>query len=265
QYVDEEALANNQVALASSEQKRVQALVSCGRPWLDGTVAIANPDTLTPCPPNEIGEIWVATAGLGKGYWQQPELTQGTFHAILNTGEGPFLRTGDLGFMHNGNLFITGRRHDVLVFWGLNHYPNHIEHTANQLHPGFNPNSCAAFSVPVNGQDRLVIAQEVERSARKSLKAQDIASTLHWVAFQDHFVDVYALALVSPGGLPKTPSGKIQRSKCRQQYLNGTLKILDQWQAPPHMAADIPGLMRHYFNPVNHLKRYLDQAKGKWR
>ncbi|MGF1602907.1 MAG: fatty acyl-AMP ligase [Thermosynechococcaceae cyanobacterium] len=265
QYVDEKALANNQVVLARPEQKRVQALVSCGRPWLDGKIAIANFDTLSPCPPNEIGEIWVATAGLGKGYWQQPELTQQTFHAVLNTGEGPFLRTGDLGFMHNGNLFITGRCHDVLVFWGLNHYPNHIEHTASQLHPGFSPNSCAAFSVPVNGQDRLVIAQEVERSARKSLQAKDIASTLHWVAFQEHFVEVYALALVSPGGLPKTPSGKIQRSKCRQQYLDGTLKILDAWQAPPQMAADIPGLMRHYFNPVNHLKRYIDQAKGKWR
>jgi acyl-CoA synthetase (AMP-forming)/AMP-acid ligase II len=264
-HVQEEALANNRVALTGPGQKRTQALVSCGRPWLDGKIAIANPDTLTPCQPEEIGEIWVATAGLGKGYWQQPELTAQTFQARLETGEGPFLRTGDLGFMLNGNLFITGRRHDVLVFWGLNHYPQHIEHTASQLHPGFSHNSCAAFSVPVAGQERLVLAQEVQRSHRKSLRAKDIASTLHWIVFQEHFVDVYALALVSPGGLPKTPSGKIQRSQCRQQYLNGTLKVIDDWRSPPQMPSDIPGLMRHYFNPVTHLKRYIDQAKGKWR
>lgn len=262
QYVQEAALEKNQVVLASPQQKRVQALVSCGRSWLDGRVAIAHPDTLDRCAPNQIGEIWVATAGLGKGYWQQPDLTAQTFQAHLQTGDGPFLRTGDLGFLLDGNLYITGRLHDVLVFWGLNHYPHHIEGTISACHPGFSAN-CAAFAVPVAGQERLVIAQEVQRSYRRTLKAKDVASTVHWMAFQDHFVDVYALALVSPGGLPKTPSGKLQRSQCRQQFLDGTLKVIDEWISPPHRSADIPGLMRHYFNPVTHLKRYFDRLR--WR
>ncbi len=265
QYVREDSLEKNQVVLASPENKRVQALVSCGQTWLDGEVAIANPHTLTRCPPDHIGEIWVSTAGLGKGYWQQPDLTKQTFQAHLKSGEGPFLRTGDLGFLLDGNLFITGRLHDVLVFWGLNHYPHHIEQTVNSCHPGFSPNSCAAFSIPVEGQERLVIAQEVQRSHRRSLKANDIASTIHWVAFQDHFVDIHALALISPGGLPKTPSGKIQRSKCRQQFLDGTLKVIDEWRSPPQMPTDIPGLMRYYFNPLTHLKRYIAKTRGQWR
>jgi acyl-CoA synthetase (AMP-forming)/AMP-acid ligase II len=262
QYIQAEALEKNKVVLASPQHKRVQALVSCGRPWLDGVVAIANPDTLTRCPPDLIGEIWFSSAGFGKGYWQQPDLTAQNFQAHLETGEGPFLRTGDLGFMLDGHLFITGRLHDVLVFWGLNHYPHHIEHTVSACHPGFSPD-CAAFSIPVEGQERLVIAQEVQRSYRRSLKAKDVAHTVHWVAFEEHFVDVHALALINPGGLPKTPSGKIQRRICRQQFLNGTLKVIDEWRSPPQMPTDIPGLMRYYFNPINHLKRYVAQAQ--WR
>ncbi|PZD72723.1 Putative fatty-acid--CoA ligase FadD21 [Acaryochloris thomasi RCC1774] len=260
QYVQAEALEKNQVAVASPQQKRARALVSCGRPWLDGKVAIANPNTLTRCPPDQVGEIWFSSAGLGQGYWQQPDLTERTFQARLETGEGPFLRTGDLGFMLDGHLFITGRLHDVLVFWGLNHYPHHIEHTVSTCHPGFSPD-CAAFSIPVEGQERLVIAQEVQRSQRRSLKAKDIAHKIHWVAFEEHFVDVHALALINPGGLPKTPSGKIQRSACRQQFLDGTLKVIDEWRSPPQMPTDIPGLMRYYFNPLNHLKRYIAQAQ----
>ncbi len=260
QYIQAEALEKNRVALASPERKRARALVSCGRPWLDGDVAIANPKTLTRCLPEQVGEIWFSSTGLGKGYWQQPELTEQTFQAHLETGEGPFLRTGDLGFILNGDLFITGRLHDVLVFWGLNHYPHHIEQTVSVCHPGFSPD-CAAFSIPVNGQERLVIAQEVQRSHRRSLKAKDVAHTIHWVAFEEHFVDVHAIALINPGGLPKTPSGKIQRSACRQQFIDGTLKVIDEWRSPPKMPTEIPGLMRYYFNPVNHLKRYVAQAQ----
>ena len=266
QHLQAEALEQNQVALARPQQQRVQTLVSCGQPWLDGKIAIVDPGTLTCCPGDRIGEIWVSTVGLGQGYWQQHELTAQTFQAHLqDTGEGPFLRTGDLGFLLDGNLFITGRRHDVLVFWGLNHYPQHIEQTLSHCHPGFNANSCAAFSIPVEGQERLVIAQEVQRSYRHSLRAQEVASTIHWVAFQDHFVDVHIFALVAPGGLPKTPSGKIQRQACRQQFLDNTLNVLDEWRSPQQHPADIPTIMRHYYNPITHIKRYADQARGWWR
>lgn len=257
-HVEETALAENRVAWSDTGQ----SVVSCGQAWLDRQITIVHPQTLKSCGPKQVGEIWVAGSGLGKGYWDRPEATEQTFQAYLtDSKEGPFLRTGDLGFVHEGELFITGRLNDVLVFWGLNHYPAHIEHTVESCHPGFRANSSAAFAITVEDQARLVVAQEVERTYQKKLTAADIAETIRWQLFDEHFVDVYGIVLLKPGGLPKTSSGKVQRRLCRDLYLAGDLEILDGWRSPSTF--DMPSLIRRYMNPITHLRRLWTQYSIK--
>jgi acyl-CoA synthetase (AMP-forming)/AMP-acid ligase II len=219
------------------------------------------------CAEDQVGEIWVSGSGLGKGYWNQPERTAQTFGAVLADaapdGE-TFLRTGDLGFVQNGELFITGRLNDVMVFWGFNHYPDQLEQTVQESHPAFRSSS-AAFSVPVHNEDRLVIAQEVERSYRDRLSIHEVTELIRWRLFQEHFVDVYAIVLLKPGSLPKTPSGKIQRRACRTLFLNQQWEeeSLGIWRSNPDQVSDIHTLIRRYLNPLTHLKRYAALAKGR--
>ncbi|HEY9646114.1 MAG TPA: fatty acyl-AMP ligase, partial [Chroococcidiopsis sp.] len=257
---------------SASEEECDRLLVSCGHAWLDGQLAIADPDSQRRCAADQVGEIWVASAGIGSGYWQQPEETERTFGAYLSdTGEGPFLRTGDLGFLHQGELFITGRLHDVMVFWGLNHYPQHIEETVARCHPGFLDNGTAAISVTVDGEARLVIVQEIERrycSALRNGKTErltvsEVVEVIRWQVFEQHFVDVYAIALVKPGAIPRTSSGKVQRSACRAAFTNGSLETLDEWRSPHSERYDITSLIERYLNPITHVKRYSALAKGR--
>lgn len=264
--VDPAALSQNRVEPSDSDQGRT--LVSCGQTWLDGEIAIADPTTHHPLTPNHIGEIWYSSSGLGQGYWQQPELTEQTFHALLKRDSekaGPFLRTGDLGFLHQEELFITGRLHDVMVFWGINHYPHHIEQTVQTCHPAFRQNGTAAFAAPLHGQERLIIVQEIERRDRNQLQAKGVIETVRRKVFQEHFVDVAALLLLKPGRLPRTPSGKIQRRTCQTHFAAGTLDPLDAWQAPPTQPSDPATLVRRYLNPLTYLKGYTATARHHLR
>jgi len=254
--VDDAALEQNRVQLIKDEtEAQGRSLISCGKPRLDGRIVIADPQTGRQCAPDEVGEIWVAGSGMGTGYWNMPEMSDRTFRAHLDSGEGPFLRTGDLGFLHKGNLFITGRLNDVLVFWGLNHYPQHIEQTVTACHPGFRPNGAAAFSVEVNGSQRLVVAQEVERQFCNKLTLTEVVEPLRWQVFQEHFIDLYGIVLLKPGGLPRTSSGKIQRQRCREQFVAGGWEPLAEWRSPHPDAQNMTALIEHYFNPMTHLRR----------
>lgn len=266
-YADEIALADNRVVLTPEPQADSRQMVSCGRAWLDREITIADPKTQRRCGPDQVGEIWVAGSGLGQGYWNEPERSQQAFEAYLadepedsnrladQTSSGPFMRTGDLGFVHDEELFIMGRLNDVLVFWGLNHYPAHLEATVEACHSAFRANSGAAFAVPIDGKERLVVVQELKRSERRRVTAEDVAETIRWALFDQHFVDVYSILLLKPGGIPKTSSGKVQRNACRSQYLAGELAIIDQWRSPT-TSLDVSSLMGRYLNPVTHLKRY---------
>lgn len=264
-YVEKAALEQNRVVF-SNQREAVRSLVGCGGAWLDGKIVIVDPESLTRCPANKIGEIWVSSSGLGKGYWNQLEETVCTFQAYLqDPAEGPFLRTGDLGFLEDGELFITGRLNDVLVFWGLNHYPQHIEQTVEKCHPGLRFNCGAAFSIEVNGEERLVVAQEVERSYRQCLIVDNVVETIRWAVFEQHFVDVYGIALLKPGSIPKTSSGKIQRRACKDKFQDGSLEIIDQWRSPQAERSDITSLVKRYMNPLTHVNRYFTFAKGQLR
>ncbi|MGJ3250239.1 MAG: fatty acyl-AMP ligase [Elainellaceae cyanobacterium] len=273
-HIDEGALEKDRAIVTKASHPRSRAIVSCGHPWLDSKLAIAHPETLAQCAPGQVGEIWVSGSGVAHGYWNQPELTQQTFQAHLkdtlndtldDTLDTPFLRTGDLGFINDGELFITGRLHDALVFWGLNHYPDHIEQTVEACHPGFHANSGAAFAITVNGDDRLVVVQEVKREERNRIRAADVADIISWNIFDQHFIDVYGIVLLKPGGIPKTPSGKIQRRACRDKYLNGELDILDEWRSPLDTPCDISSMVRRYMNPMIHLRRHWAILKQRYR
>lgn len=209
-----------------------QVVVGCGKPLLDLEVVIANPDRLAPCQPDDVGEIWVKGASVAQGYWNQFEATQQNFHAYLrDTNRGPFLRTGDLGFLNDGELFITGRLKDLVIIGGRNHYPQDIELTVFQSHLALRPDCGAAFSVEVNDEEKLVIVQEVERSHIRKLNLDEAIGAIRLAVAEHHDLNVYAIALIKTGSLAKTSSGKIQRRTCRSQFLAGELAIVGQWQA----------------------------------
>ncbi|MDJ0742604.1 MAG: fatty acyl-AMP ligase [Xenococcaceae cyanobacterium MO_167.B27] len=193
-HLEKSALEKKQVKFASAASKETIPVVGCGKSWLDETIVIVDPESLTPCKSHCIGEIWVSSKGVAQGYWNLPPETAKTFEAVLPNTPQKFLRTGDLGFIHEGQLYITGRLKDVLMLWGLTHYPNHIEQTVEQSHPGIASNSSAAFSITVDGEERLAIAAEVKRSYRKHLDLDDVVETLRWKVFEEHFADIYAIS-----------------------------------------------------------------------
>ena len=232
--VDGEALERGRVVEAHSGSTRIKDLVSCGRPWLDTEIVIADPHSMQRCPAGSIGEIWVAGASVARGYRNRPELSAETFGAHLtDTGEGPFLRTGDLGFISNGELFVNGRIKDVIIIRGQNYYPQDIEQTVQDSYPGFRPACGAAFSVDVNDEERLIVVQEVERTHLRHLDARAALKAIREAVANEHGIQVYLAVLINPATIPKTSSGKIQRHACRAQYLAGALVAVGGAPAMP--------------------------------
>lgn len=225
-YVDAEALTKNQVVVGGEKNR---AVVSCGWSWLGDEIMIVNPESLTPCSEDEVGEIWVSGAGVGKGYWNQLEETERTFNAFSGD-QGPFLRTGDLGFLQDGELFITGRIKDVMILWGRYRYPQDIELTVEKCHPALRSGCGAAFSIEAEDDERLVVVHEVERSYLRKLNVEEIVGAIRQAVAEEHTVEVYAINLLKTGSIPKTTSGKIQRQRCRVQFLEEALNVVGQWQ-----------------------------------
>ncbi len=225
-----ESLESNQVVDALADEEGVRELVGSGGNLLDQRIVIAHPEQLTLVPADQVGEIWVSGPSVAQGYWNRPEETERIFHAYLqDTGEGPFLRTGDLGFMQDGEVFITGRLKDLIIVRGLNHYPQDIELTVGKAHPRLRPGNGAAVTVDVGGTERLIVVQEVER--RKQRELDDVFEAIRRDVATEHDLPVEAIALIKAGSIPKTSSGKIQRHACRQCFLDGTLEILGEWRA----------------------------------
>ena len=226
-----EALERNRAVAASfSEDANLRTLVGCGKPPAEQQVVIVDPETLAACEPGNVGEVWVAGPNVTHGYWNRPDETEHVFHARLaKTNEGRFLRTGDLGFIEEGQLFVTGRLKDLIIIRGLNHYPQDIEFTVESCHPSLRPGGGAAFSVEVNGDERLVVVQEVNHRQRPDLPL--VLETIRQAIADEHEVQVHSLVLVKAGEIPKTSSGKIQRGACRARFLAGSLDALITWQA----------------------------------
>ncbi|OJT19471.1 AMP-dependent synthetase [Archangium sp. Cb G35] len=206
-----------------------RALVSCGRSWLE-TVRVVDPTTCTACPEDRVGEVWVSSGSVAQGYWNRPQQTEESFRARLaDTGEGPFLRTGDLGFFRGEELVITGRLKDVIIIRGRNHYPQDIEQTVEECHPALKASGGAAFCVEVEDEERLVILQEVERSYLRNLDVADVTASIRQAVAEQHELHVHAVVLIKTSSILKTSSGKIQRQACRKAFLEGTLSAVGQW------------------------------------
>ncbi len=255
--VREAELEENRVVLAEGDSTEVRKLVSCGQAFSETTIKIVNPESKTECQPQEVGEIWVAGDSVAQGYWNQRELTEKTFQARTdNSKAGAFLRTGDLGFMLDGELYVTGRLKDVIIIRGRNHYPTDIESTVESSHEALAPNRSAAFTVEVNGEEKLVVVAEVERRYHKDLRHlekcqikyrrnpehidpgfevsalkappnfQVVVDNVRQAVIKNHGLQTQAIVLLRIGSIPKTSSGKIRRYACRRDFIQGTLNVV---------------------------------------
>ena len=213
--------ATPETAMFEPDSPETRTLVSCGFAWLGDTAIVVDPVSRRVCEAGQVGEIWLAGPSVARGYWNRPQETQHYFQAVLaETSQGPFLRTGDLGFVQDGQVFVTGRLKDVMIIKGQNHYPQDVEQTVAQCHPAFRPEGSAAFVVDARGEERLVVLQEVERSAIATLDGTAALDAIAEAVMIHHDLPLYAALLLKPGSLPKTSSGKIQRHHCRSQFLD---------------------------------------------
>jgi acyl-CoA synthetase (AMP-forming)/AMP-acid ligase II/acyl carrier protein len=235
--VDRQALESHTVRPPATPADQ-RTVVSCGTSLLEGTIAIVQPESRTEATSSEVGEIWVAGPSVACGYWNKPEETDETFGAMLADGRGPFLRTGDLGFKQDGQLFVTGRSKDLVIIAGQNHYPHDIELTAERSHPDLTPGAVVAFSIDREGTERLVVVAEVDRRHRRVVDGavgRAIAAAVRAAIAEAHEIEVHALALVGPGVVPKTSSGKLQRALCRSMFVSGallTVAVIETAPAP---------------------------------
>ncbi|WP_164014718.1 non-ribosomal peptide synthetase [Pyxidicoccus trucidator] len=228
--VDAAALKGHRVEPSVPERPGAQTLVGSGRN-LDGQrLVIAHPETGAPLPPGQVGEVWVAGPSVAQGYWNRPEQTAAAFGAKVPGDDARFLRTGDLGFLDGGELYVTGRLKDLIIIRGRNHYPHDLERTVEPVHPALRPGCGAAFSVDKDGEERLVVVQEVDRRAVESggVDLEDVSRSIRQAVSDAHELQVYAVVLIQGGSLPKTSSGKIQRFATRADFLSGGLEVLHQ-------------------------------------
>lgn len=219
-------------AVAAAEGEAARTLVSCGHAWLDQAVRIIDPEMLAPCADGQVGEIWVAGPSVARGYWGRELESESQFRATAaGDGERSYLRTGDLGFMREGELFITGRSKDLIIIDGRNHYPQDIELTVEGSHPAMRENGSAAFSLESDGEERLIVVAELEREhlpGRKGAAAlSDIQGAARRAVAEQHAVALHELVFIRTGYLPKTTSGKVQRRATAQGYVDGTLNRVD--------------------------------------
>jgi len=200
-----------------------QIVVGCGRALEGEQIAIVDPELRTRLPADRVGEIWISGANVAGAYWRNDEATRVGLNAEIAGEDGPWLRTGDLGFLDDsGELFVTGRIKDLIIIRGINHYPQDIERTVQSLDAALRENCGAAFSVPdETGEETLVIVQEVERTARHTIDTVEIGGRIREAVADNHELSARHVALIRPGTLPKTTSGKIQRKLARKLWREG--------------------------------------------
>jgi len=212
-------------------------VASCGSAMDGLSLAIVDPDTHRRCPSGQIGEIWVRGSCVAGGYWQRPAESEAVFRARIEPApedaaeqDADWLRTGDLGHLDtDGELYIVGRLKDVMIIRGVNHYPQDIEATVAASHPSLRRDHAAAFAIPdAEAVERIVVVQEVERTQRQGLVEAEVVSAIRAAVVNNHDVALHRIVLIRPGTLPKTTSGKIQRSLTRKRWLEG---LIEPWNA----------------------------------
>lgn len=222
----------------TAEPEQITTIVSCGELCEGFNCAIVDPTTKQTCDEGTIGEIWLNGPSVAKGYWNNYQLSQETFKAYtLNTkGEqvsGPFLRTGDLGYIVDNQLYVTGRHKELIIVAGANHYPQDIEQTVQALHIDLTANAGAAFSIEADdGQEKLVIVQEIKRTSLRTYNADELFALIRNAVSETHELAVHQILFLKPGRVPKTSSGKIQRKLCQKWVNENNLEgIIADWSA----------------------------------
>lgn len=222
--VDTDELAQRRLRNGTDGPGRI--LVGSGTPLPGEQVRIVDPATGKPCADNEVGEIWISGGHVAQGYWQRPEVSAQTFQASCPDEPGrTYLRTGDLGVLTDGELYVVGRIKDVLIIRGRNYYPQDIEQTAASAHPALRSDGCAAFSVSGNDGEQLVVVQEIKRVARSEADPDDVRGSIRAAITQEHQLSVRDVVLTTPGQLAKTSSGKIMRAAARKRYQDGEFAV----------------------------------------
>ncbi|MBW8482978.1 fatty acyl-AMP ligase [Actinomadura parmotrematis] len=227
-HVDRDALTQGVLTLADEGSERASALVSCGGPQ-GQYVAIVDPETRREQPDGTVGEIWVHGPNTAPGYWRNSERSQDTFGGELaepgDLPAGPWMKTGDYGVLHGGELYVTGRIKDLIIVDGRNHYPQDLEVTTQEAHEAVRPDHVAAFAVATgSGTEELVIVAERNRRVPLArLDLAEVADAVRGAVNVEHEMSVKEFLLIEPGGVSRTSSGKIARAATRQRYLDGAL------------------------------------------
>ena len=233
-WVDKTQLTRGRIVEAVPDT--AQALVCCGRPLPGQTVRIVDPSTQMVCPPGSVGEIWIAGLNVAGGYWGRPIMNAETFNArIIGSDEGPFFRTGDLGFLDSDELYITGRMKDVIIVRGANHYPQDIEATVEAADPSINQAGVAAFGVYDETGERVVVVAEVARTSLRKVDPKALTARIRQHVVEQREIAIDDVVLIRPSTLQKSSSGKVQRSQCRALYLANDLDVVT---APPRVVAN---------------------------
>ncbi len=218
----------------------VTRLVGCGYPSSTKLV-IVDPETLQPCPEGRVGEVWLSGDNMSRRYWS-PTRESTRFNALLpGTGEGPFFRTGDLGFISYGELFIAGRLSDLIIVHGRNIFPYDIEATVEGCHQACRIGCAAAFSIDVDGEERLIVVQEIRDDSVEY--CDEAIGAIRRAISAVYDIAPLSVALLSQGGVPKTSSGKVRRPACRQAYCAGALPVVREHR--------LVGSIAHLYDPVS--------------
>lgn len=224
------ALDERRVIPCAEDADNAREMVGSGAILPGEEVLIVDPETLQVVESDRIGEIWVSSPSVGQGYWQKEEITAETFQAKTSDGAGPYLRTGDLGFLYDGQLYVAGRLKDMIIVRGVNKYPQDIELTAEQASDAMQSGVVAAFAIVAEDRERLILTAEVQKRGEGNDWDKVIKDIRREVSAQ-HDIAPDAVSLVRYGTLPRTSSGKIQRHACRQLYELGSLKVIRDWKS----------------------------------
>ncbi len=220
-------------AVAPAPGESTTTLVGCGSDIGGGSeVVIVDPDAQAPCPDGTVGEIWTTGPSVAEGYWGLPELSAYELDAQLPCDGRRFLRTGDLGVMIDGELFVTGRIKDVIIHRGVNHYPQDLELTAEESHPAVRPGGTAVFTVPgtETGDEHVVVLCELNRYGETEAFSEILRAVRLAVA-ERHGVDVSVAAIVRKGQIPKTTSGKVRPRLSAQRWQDQDFATVAVWSA----------------------------------
>jgi len=246
------ACERGRVVFADGEEGRLtRSFVSCGWTHVGSDIRIVDPESYRECQPDEIGEIWVRGSNLAQGYWKNPEATEAAMGARMADGRGPFLRTGDLGFIIDREIYVADRLKDLIIIRGRNLYPHDIETTIEETLPEARTGRTCAFSMEREQGEALVVIVELDRARRNNFDADEVFGRLNEAICFQHDVELYDAVLVRTGSFPLTSSGKVQRRRARQEYVEGALQVVARMREPNSSSS-----------PNNLFKHRLDEVRS---